>query len=142
MRNHKSETEARPATNAEGGFTVIEVAVASIITVVGLIFLASLFVLAIGQNRHAKQATAATMIAQQKLEEINAVEKNDPRLTIGGGLDEASKQTGYCDQVLVHDSGTVTTVIPSGEVPNYARYWKIEADPTLDRTAIISVGAA
>lgn len=123
----------------EDGFTLIEVCMASLLVMVGLVFLAQLFVVAIKQNRSVKQQTAATAIAQQKMEELNALEKTDARLLTGGGLDIASKQNGYYDQVYVNDAGTVSTTIPAGQVANYKRYWKIEADPSLNRTFIISV---
>ncbi|MBI3650862.1 MAG: hypothetical protein HY231_07405 [Acidobacteria bacterium] len=139
MLNNKPITTNITGQNTERGFTLMEVAVASLITMGGLVFLASLLTLAIGQNRHVKQSTATTMIAQQKMEEMNTLEKTDTRLTIGGGTDEATKKTGYWDQIYVKDSGLITTDIPAGETPHYLRYWKVEADPTLDRTVIISV---
>ncbi len=103
--------------------------------------LAGLFTLAINQNRTVKQFTATTALGQQKMEELNAIDKNDTRISVGGGLNEASKQTGYWDYVYVDDAGTVTTTIPPGQVPNYVRYWKIENDPSIDRTIIVSVRA-
>lgn len=123
----------------EKGFTIIEVAVASIITTVGLMFLATLFTLAMSQNKLIKQFTSTTMLAQQKLEELNAIERNDPRMVIGGDLTESLKKAGYNDQTYVDDKGTVSTTIPAGESANYRRYWKIEPDPTLNQAVIISV---
>jgi Tfp pilus assembly protein PilV len=124
----------------EKGFTLIEVAVSSVITMVGLVFLATLFTLAMSQNRLTKQHTTTTTLAQKKLEELMAIERNDARLTSGGGLDSSTKQDNYNDQIYVNDAGTITTTIPAGQVPNYARYWKIEADPGgLTNAALISV---
>jgi len=124
----------------EKGFTLIEVAISSVITMVGLIFLASLFTLAMSQNRLTKQHTATTALAQKKLEELMAIERNDARLTIGGGLDSAAKQDTYYDQVFVNDAGTITTTIPAGKSANYNRFWKIEADPGgLANAVLISV---
>ena len=70
-----------------------------------------------------------------------ALERNDARLAIGGGLDDSSKQTGYYDQLYVDDSqGIITTTIPSGKTATYSRYWRIEADPgSLSNTVLISV---
>jgi Tfp pilus assembly protein PilV len=124
----------------EKGFTLIEVAVASVITMVGLIFLATLFTLSMSQNRLTKQHMATTELAQKKLEELMAIEGNDARLAIGGGLDSSTKQNNYYDQVYVNDAGTITTTIPTGSVANYGRYWKVESDPGgLARTVMISV---
>src|SRR5690349_22508108 len=101
--------------NDEAGFTILEVAMAAVITTVGLVFLATLFTLGIAQNRMVKQYTTTTALAQQKLEELNAVEKTSAKLTIGGGLTEATKKTNYCDTVFVNpDTGVVTTDIPQG----------------------------
>lgn len=133
----------RHVENGEAGFTILEVAIASVISTVGLVFLATLFTLGIAQNRMVKQYTTATSLAQQKLEEINAVERTDTRLTVGGGLakdDTDPKQIGYFDTVYVNpETGTVTNVIPQGATPIYDRYWKVENDPSFNNTRIISV---
>lgn len=122
------------------GFTIIEVAVASLVMTVGLIFLATLFTLSITQNRLNSHFASTTALAQQKLEELLAIENNDTRLAIGGGLTAATQQTNYWDQIYVDDAGILTTTIPAGQVPNYGRYWLIEADPGgLPSTIVISV---
>jgi type II secretory pathway pseudopilin PulG len=129
--------------NNEEGFTLVEVAMATIITAVGLVFLAMLFVVAIGQNRGVKQFTATTKLAQQKLEELQSISRDDCRLVVGGGLTEQTKQTvnidackagepaiPYFDVVYVDDAtGTITTILPEGATPTYHRYWKVEPDP-------------
>jgi Tfp pilus assembly protein PilV len=131
-----SDTEKNQA-----GFTIIEVAVASVVTMVGLIFLAGLFTLAISQNRLVKQFTSTTVLAQEKIEELNAVENNDPRLKPGGSLTatQAANGINYYDSIYVEDSGLVTTNIPQGEVPHYRRFWSIQSDPELSNTVIIAV---
>lgn len=136
----KSKQEPNLERN-EAGFTLLEVAVASVISMVSLVFLASLFTLGMAQNRMVRQYTTATKLAQQKLEELNAVERTDGRLAIGGGLDITGdpKQTNYNDTVFVDpDTGTVTTIIPQGATPIYDRFWKIEADPQLTTSFIVS----
>ena len=126
----------------EAGFTVLEVAMASVITMVSLTFLAGLFTLGIAQNRLVKQYTTTTALARQKLEELNAIERGDARLAVGGGLNVTGDPaaTNYKDTVFVDPStGTVSTTIPQGATPIYDRYWKIEADPQLATTYLISV---
>ena len=128
--------------NDEAGFTVLEVAIAAVISTVGLVFLATLFTLGIAQNRMIKQYSTATALARQKLEELNAIEKTDARLTVGGGLNVTGDAgaTGYKDTVYVNpETGIVTTIIPQGATPIYDRYWKIEADSQLNNTYILSV---
>ena len=131
---------SRANTKAEQGFTLVEVAVASLVMTIALIFLASLFTLAITQNRLNSHFASTTALAQQKLEELLAIERTDGRLKNGGGLDEDTKQTNYWDQIYVDDSGIITTTIPEGQVANYARYWLIQDDPGgLAATFLISV---
>lgn len=129
----------------EQGFSLIEVAIASVITMVGLVFLAGMFTLAMSQNRMVRQHTTTTALAQQKLEELMAIEKNDARLLIPGGqtvvgnLTETGKVTNYYDSLCVDDAGTPTTDC-SGGVASYRRYWKVENDPGgFDRAIVIAV---
>lgn len=127
------------AENKESGFTLIEVAVASVIMMVGLVFLATLFTLAMSQNRMVKQGATTTAIAQQKLEELTALDPSDSKLILGGGLDDASKKTNYYDSLYVNTTtGAISTSATAGTVM-YDRYWLVEADPSLTRTLIVTV---
>ena len=132
------DDEERMAKN-DAGFSLIEVAVASLVMLIGLISLGSLFTLAMSQNRMITHHTATTAIAQQKLEELNAIEQGDNRLKIGGGLSEAARKDTYYDDVYVDPRGVITTTIPAGQSASYRRYWMVEADPQLANTVIISV---
>ena len=130
----------------EQGFSLIEVAIASVITMVGLVFLAGMFTLAMSQYRLVKEYTTTTALAQQKLEELMAIERNDARLLMPGGqtavgnLTEAGKVTNYYDSLCVNDAGTPTTDCSGGGVPSYRRYWKVENDPGgFDRAIVIAV---
>lgn len=130
----------------EQGFSLIEVAIASVITMVGLVFLASMFTLAMSQNKMVKQHTTTTALAQQKIEELMAIEKNDSRLLIPAGqtfvgdLTEAGKVANYFDSLCVNDAGTPTTDCSGGAVPTYRRYWKVENDPGgFDRAIVVAV---
>jgi prepilin-type N-terminal cleavage/methylation domain-containing protein len=130
--------------NNEGGFTMIEVAVASAISLVGLVFLASLFTLSISQNRMIKQFNATTALAQEMMEQLNAIDFGDDRMKVGGDLSAAAVVGGlqYGDDVFVDDkTGKVYAgaQIPGGETANYRRFWRIENDPELINTVIVSV---
>lgn len=131
--------------NKENGFTLIEVAIASVITMVGLLFLASLFTLSISQNRLVKHFTATTALAQQKLEELNAIRANDPRLQVGGNLNAGVVVGGinYFDRVSINDQGGVMIddEIPEGQPVHYNRFWRIEQETNalFPNTFIISV---
>lgn len=131
----------------EQGFSLLEVTVAAVISMVSLVFLASLFTLAIGQNRIVKQHTTTTALAQRKLEELMAIERNDARLLIPGGqtsvgsLVEATKVTNYWETLCVDGAGQPSVDCSSeGQVVTYRRYWTIKNDPGgLDRAIVIAV---
>ena len=133
----------QPRSNTESGFTLIEVTIAAVISMVGLIFLASLFTLSISQNRMNKQFQATTALAQQKLEELNALDYEDDRMAVGGAL-VAAETVGpieYFDEVYLDDQEGVPYIgddIPDGQQANYRRFWSIEDDPELLNTLIIS----
>lgn len=127
-------------TDGEEGFTLIEVAIASIITMISLAFLASLFTLALAQNRQVRNYSTTVALAQQKLEELNSIERDDERLEFGGELTEEDKEDNYFEVVHVDPvTGVVTTDIPEGVTPIYYVYWRIEPDPQLPSTKIMSV---
>jgi hypothetical protein len=146
VKRRKGE-KMRVLEKDQGGFTLIEVAVASVITMIGLVFLASLFTLAITQNRVVKQFTSTTALAQEKIEELNAIDYGDKKLKIGGDLDDqvSVDDVDYFDEIFIDDqTGEVKTggQIPEGQVPQYRRFWRIENDPELLDTVIISVRVA
>lgn len=124
----------------EGGFTLVEVSIASVVSMISLIFLASLFTLAIYQNRHVKQTTSATALAQMKMEELLSVQPNDSRLQVGGGINPSSPVANYNDNVYVMDTGTVSTTQPtSGVYSTYQRFWNIQSDPDANFTNSVIV---
>lgn len=129
--------------NNQSGFTIIEVAVASVISMVGLVFLASLFTLAMSQNRLVKQFTSTAALAQEKVEELNAIEITDSRMALGGDLNTATTVGGinYFDTIFINDNGQVLMNgdIPQGQTPQYRRFWRLEADADLINTTIITV---
>lgn len=138
----------REKENGQSGFSVIEVAIASVISMVGMMFLASLFTLAISQNRTVKQFTSTTALAQEKLEELSALDQTSGRLTRGGDLySPRTVNTGpsttltYSNDIFVDDSGQILLDgnIPAGSEPHYRRFWSIQNDPALLNTVIISV---
>jgi prepilin-type N-terminal cleavage/methylation domain-containing protein len=142
-------TEQISPNGNERGFTLIEVAVASVISMTGLVFLATLFTLAIAQNKHVKQATSSVTFAQEKIEKLSAIPNTDTRLTNGGDLNNATTVTladgttiSYSDTIYVDESGTVTVPAPNNVIPTYNRYWKIEPDATMGNSIIVSVRVA
>jgi hypothetical protein len=118
--------------NQQSGFTLIEAAVAALILLVAIVFVAQMFVTAMEQNRTARRHTHATAIAQSKLEELNATPLE--RLQYGGDLGTADGGDrhglpGFSDFVLVDGLDSENIGVVERERANYARYWKIEPDP-------------
>jgi hypothetical protein len=140
-------TEQISPKSNEGGFTLIEVAVASVISMTGLVFLATLFTLAIAQNKHVKQSTSSVTLAKERIEMLGAVSNLDNRLSSGGDLKSQKVVTApdgtnmnYFDSIYVEDSsGTVSTTSFNGLKPSYYRYWKVEADASVANMVMISV---
>lgn len=130
----------------QGGFTIIEVALASLVTLVGLVCLAGLFTLSISQNRTVKQYTSTTAFAQEKLEQLTAIEKSDARLAVGGSLTAAATVGGvlYSDDILVDDAGQVylNAAIPTGQQAQYRRFWSVQLVPALANSIVIGVRVA
>lgn len=96
--------------SAERGFSLIETLVATTIVIVGLSGLAQLFVVSSVANLGAKSATVATMLAQDKMEELVAL--------AGSGF----RDSDYIDAHgrLLGTGG----LAPPGTV--YVRHWSIE----------------
>src|SRR5690348_13462854 len=65
--------EAAPRSRGEGGFSLLEVLVASTIMAVALTTLAQLFVMSTNANTGAKTTTYAALLAQQKMEQLRGL---------------------------------------------------------------------
>lgn len=129
--------------NTESGFTILEVAVASVVSMVGLLCLAGLFTLSISQGRVVKQFSSTTALAQEKLEQLTTFERSDTRLAVGGDLNSALAvgSITYSDDIFIDDTGSVyiNGSIPSGSKAQYRRFWTVQNSPTLTNTMIVAV---
>jgi len=96
----------RPAIDATGGFSLIEVLVATGILAVAIAGLAQLFVIAVRANVDARHATYAAVLAAQKIEEFRAAPFPPP----GGGEEDL-------------DGRGVVAEVPNQ--PAYRRRWTI-----------------
>src|SRR5258707_10948320 len=118
------------AENSQSGFTILEVSVASVVSMVGLLCLAGLFSLSISQGRVVKQFSASTALAQEKLEQLTTFERSDTRLAVGGDLNAAQTVGAivYSDDIFVDDTGQVSIngAIPSGSKAQYRRFWTVQ----------------
>ncbi len=63
------------------GFTIIEVLISMVILLVALLALSSLQTTSVGSNAAGQQTTIATMLAQDKLEELMGLDYDDSQLS-------------------------------------------------------------
>jgi type II secretory pathway pseudopilin PulG len=153
---------ARPrrSRRAEAGFSIVEVMVATGLLASALVALAQLFAIATTTNAHARSSTLTMMLAQQKIEQLRALQYTfdgaglpvqdtltdlavyPPVATGGKGLSPHTDNTlqantnGYVDY-LDHWGRTLGggTVIPDGTA--FIRRWSVEPLPTNPNNVII-----
>ena len=117
----------RPRASTPEGFCLLEVVVATTTLIVALTALAQLLTVAALATRRARAMTLATVLAQQKIEDLV------PQAAIGGaGLPASPPDAlardvdGHCD--FVDASGQVVGLgTPAPVVAVYVRRWSIEA---------------
>jgi prepilin-type N-terminal cleavage/methylation domain-containing protein len=109
--------------NMQHGFSLVEVVVATALVGTGAIAVAQLTIVATRANRVARSTTATTVIAEQKMEELQSAEwaglTVSPSGTLGRNTD------GYCD--FIDGDGRKIgsgTVAPTGAV--FVRRWAID----------------
>ena len=150
--------EALQRSCREGGFSLLEVLVASTIMAVALTTLAQLFVMSTNANMSAKSTTYAAVLAQQKMEQLRGLAWGFDTLGLpvtdistditvipeqaaggtglapGGSLGQNIR--GYCDFVDKNGISLGTGTTPSvGTV--YIRRWTIEPLPTNPNNTIV-----
>ena len=116
----------------ESGFTLIEAAIAALVLLIAIVFVAQMYVTAMQQNRSSRRYTHATAVAQSKLEELNAVPIGQLRYggdLLTGNADGKQGAEGFFDYVAIDqvDSDKIG-VVKEKESASYARYWRIDAD--------------
>ncbi len=150
---------ARSRYSSESGFSLVEVLVATGILMVGVVALGQMFYMSTTANRVARVSTMATMLAEQKMEQLRSLtwgfdtlglplsdtstDISKSPVTAGGtGLSPSPPGTltknttgyvDYCDQygnwVGSGDTPTAGTV--------YIRRWSIEPLPTNPNNTLI-----
>lgn len=147
-------------SNAESGFSLIETLVATAMLATALVALAELFGIAAKSNAAAADSTSATVLAEQKMEQLRALTWGfdslglplsdtatdtsvSPEQPTGGtGLTPSLSQTlqdntnGYVDYLDVNGQQLGGgTVMPANAV--WIRRWSIEALPTNPNNTLI-----
>lgn len=146
--------------SAESGFSLVEVLVASVVLMVGLIAVAQMFVISTNTNREARRVTTTAIMAQQKIEQLRAlawgfddfglpisdyssnVSVTPPTSTGGSGLLPSpanaltTSTTGFVDYLDEYGAwvGTGTTPPPAAI---YVRRWSIEPLPTNPNNTLV-----
>ena len=155
-----SSAEAAHVSGREGGFSLLEVLVATTLMAVGLTALAQLFAVSTKSNHSAKTTTYAAVLAQQKMEQLRGLTWGFDNLGLpltdtttdtsvvpeqsngGTGLSPSpanslgQNTTGYVDYIDKDGKllGTGTTV-PGNAV--YIRRWSVEPLPTNPNNTIV-----
>ena len=151
---------ARSRWTADGGFSLLEVLVATSILAVALSALALLFAIATKSNVSAKSTTFSALLAQQKMEQLRGLTWGfDPvglpltdtstnttavpeALTGGKGLTPSQTNTlaqntdGYCDFLDKYGKSLGGGTTPPGETI-YIRRWSVEPLPTNPNNTIV-----
>jgi type II secretory pathway pseudopilin PulG len=150
----------RGARAGEGGFSLLEVLFATTILTVAVVALAQLFVVATRANTGARATTFATVLAQQKMEQLRSLTWGFDTVglpltdtstditalaetpTGGKGLSPSPAGTlsantdGYCD--FVDGNGRSLgggTTPPAGAI--YLRRWSVEPLPTNPNNTLV-----
>lgn len=90
VRNQRHQQRQR----ASSGFTLIEVSVASLITFIGLLSVAQLFMVAGLINRSSKQTTLASILAKRRMEALMTVPLTHADVQYQGALNASGQPTG------------------------------------------------
>lgn len=107
----------------EGGFTLIEVLIATVILTIALVSIAELMAITLRMQMMGRNETSAIRFAQSKVDELVAVNFTNATVAVGGSL--TTDATSYFDT-------------PAG---GYTRRWQIEeiAGETRVRTLTVRI---
>lgn len=150
----------RVRASSEAGFSLSEVVVASGILATGLVTVAQLFAVSTDANRVARRTSTATILAEQKIEQLRAltwgydtlglpvsdftsnIAVYPPQPAGGNGLSASppgtltASTTGFADYLDAYGNWIGTgAAIPRGTV--FVRRWSVEPLPTNPNNTLI-----
>jgi prepilin-type N-terminal cleavage/methylation domain-containing protein len=148
----RSGDKTRKRTN-QRGFTLIEMMIACVVLLVGIVGVSTVFGVAILQtSQQGDQSTRTAEYAQDKMEQLMALDYSDAQsdvtapitaqtggvgLTPGGSLSLSTPATGYVD--YIDGNGAAVTTAANN---TYTREWLITEDTTLNvKTITVKVTA-
>jgi Tfp pilus assembly protein PilV len=127
----KIRTPKTKTANGEGGFTLLETAIAMVVMMVGALACSSLFVFSIQNNVGGSERALSMAVAQQQLEQIRSVSYEDATLTVGttnltvtSGEREYNVQRDVADEINSNNTPKqlkriTITVTPKGTGANW-----------------------
>jgi Tfp pilus assembly protein PilV len=83
MKAMKTMPRKTEATKSQGGFTLIETTIASLVMLVGALAVSSLFFFSTQNNIGGGERALAMAVAQQQLEQLRSVTYEDTTLAVG-----------------------------------------------------------
>lgn len=113
MNPHTGRTRG----DGEGGFTLVETALAMLVLLIGLVGVAELFAVAMRANSFSFSSGAATIAAQNKIEELRRLSFDDPQLQISA---------------TTPDPLTINVTNYNDTSGGFIRRWSVAAGPTPD----------
>jgi type II secretory pathway pseudopilin PulG len=146
--------------SGEGGFSLVEVLVATVVLTTGLIAVAQMFVASTNQNMDARRVTTTAVLAQQKIEQLRALAWGfdefglpvsdfgsnitvTPPVSSGGvGLQASppntltTSTTGYVDYLDAYGAWVGTGTAPPQNAI-YVRRWSVEPLPTNPNNTLV-----
>ena len=152
----------QPASRASGeaGFSLVEVLVAAVVLMVGVIAVAQMFVASTHQNMEARRVTTTAVLAQQKIEQLRAlawgfdefglpvsdfssnIAVTPPTSSGGVGLQASpdyslfTSVSGYVDYLDAYGSWVGTGATPPANAI-YVRRWSIDPLPTNPNNTLV-----
>jgi prepilin-type N-terminal cleavage/methylation domain-containing protein len=143
------------------GFTLIETMVSILILTIGLVGTAALMSSSVNMGAHARYNSTASLLASEKMEDLDRYPDNDPNMAPGGSL--TGDLPGFNDSVQISSTNgninettvsagvsTLYTQTPDGTVTvtpaglgaatpdelTYHRRWQLVANPTINGVVV------
>jgi Tfp pilus assembly protein PilV len=128
----------------EGGFTLLETAVALVVMMIGGLGIAAVFAYAIKNNTGARDRAAAIAVAQQEVERLRNLRFNDAALTATGTPVPATVQSAgrsYTLSTRITDTtATVKTIQVTVTPQNSSDPWALSSVSVYAQRSAFSVG--
>jgi len=121
------------------GFTILEVLVATVVLIVGLVGVASLIGGTLGGTQRSGYMNQAATLATEKLEDLSRYPSADPTIAAGGGLtsDTVTSNVPYYDEVYFSPSqGAIEETVGSLTLSGTTQYQTVSYSPNGQITTV------